>query len=137
MLLTSDEIRFIDWSSDVCSSNLSFGNRVERTACGVSAKIGEERTRRVDSSVFAGEKRTDRKAVPVGESGEDSRLFGPQRQPCRRRTGAAMRIETAPARKAMCFQKIEPLRPVERRRKAGRARCGGQPLIIKIGRAHV
>src|SRR3546814_14520436 len=48
----------------------SFGDRVEREACGVSAKIGEERTRRVDWSVFAGEKRTDRKAVDRKSGGE-------------------------------------------------------------------
>src|SRR3546814_14968417 len=76
--------RFLDPPARVTErdGNLrSFGDRVEREACGVSAKIGEERTRRVDSLVFAGEKRTDRKTVPVGESGEDTWLFGPQRQP--------------------------------------------------------
>ena len=43
-----------------------------------------------------------------------------------------MRIESAPARKAMRLQQIEPAGPVERRRKAGRARCGGQPHIISV-----
>src|SRR3546814_20044574 len=73
----------------------SFGDRVDREACGVSAKIGEERTRRVDTSVFAGEKRTDRQDVPVGESGEHSRLFGPQRQPSPRRTAHPNTTDTA------------------------------------------